>query len=132
MLISQSELFPLPSQITIEINSVAVAGAKTFNITTTRDDDFICEYGESESAGTTLGSFRHYLQIESIDVYTAQDLTTLCGATVKIKMPEKTIIFSDCKTYKIKTTIVGDQECVSEICLISPKKTIRGGTEYDG
>ncbi len=132
MLISQSELFPLPSQIAIEINSVAVAGAKTCNITTTRDDDFICEYGESESAGTTLGSFRHYLQIESIDVYTAQDLTTLCGATVKIKMPEKTIIFSDCKTYKIKTTIVGDQECVSEICLISPKKTIRGGTEYDG
>lgn len=132
MLISQSELFPLPSKITIEINSKAVAGAKTCNIVTTREEDFICEYGESESVGTTLGTFRHYLQIESIDIYTAEDMTTLCGATVRIKMPEKTIIFSDCKTYKVKTTIVGDEECVSELCLISPKKTIREGAEYDG
>ncbi|MBR5272477.1 MAG: hypothetical protein IKU25_03670 [Clostridia bacterium] len=125
MLISQSELFPIPSQITIEFDSKTLAGAKECNVITTCKEDFVHEYGENEAAATTLGAYTHYLQIESVDVHCSDDLSLLRGATVKIRMPKKTIVFSDCKTYKMKTKIVGDKECISEICMLSPHKTVK-------
>ncbi len=125
MLTSHSELFTSPDQITIELNSKLLAGAKECNIITTCKADFIIEYGESESFSSSLGAYTHYLELISLDISTADDLSTLSDATVKIRLPKKEIIFSDCKTYKTKSKIAGGKECISEICMLSSHKTVR-------
>lgn len=125
MLTSHSELFMSPDRITVELNSKVLAGAKECNIITTCKEDFIHEYGENESFDATVGAYTHYLELISLDVGGAEDLSTLTDATVKIRLPKKEIVFSSCKTYKTKTKIAGGKECVSEICMLSPHKHIR-------
>lgn len=125
MLTSHSELFVSPDEITIEFNSKVLAGAKECNIITTCKEDFIHEYGENESFDASVKAYTHYLELVSLDIVCAEDLSTLFGATVKIRLPKKEIIFSSCKTYKTKTKIMGGKECVSEICMLSPHKIIR-------
>lgn len=125
MLTSHSELFISPDKITIELNSRAIAGARECNIITTCKEDFIHEYGESESFDASTGAYTHYLELISLDISGADDLSTLFGATVRIRLPKKEITFSSCKTYKLKTKIAGGKECVSEICMLSPHKTVR-------
>lgn len=125
MLTSHSELFMSPDKITVELNSRLLAGAKECNIITTCKDEFIYEYGENEGFDATTGAYRHYLELISLDISCADDLSALSGATVKIRLPKKEIVFSSCKAYKTKTKIAGGKECVSEICLLSPHKTVR-------
>lgn len=125
MLTSHSELFMNPDRITVELNSEVLAGAKECNIITTCKEDFICEYGESEGFDTSVGAYTHYLELVSLDIGSAEDLSTLTDAVVKIRLPKKEIVFSSCKTYKTKTKIAGGKECVSEICMLSPHKRIR-------
>ena len=125
MLTSHNELFMLPDRITIEVNSRVLAGAKECDIITTCKENFICEYGESESYDSSVGAYSHYIELISIDIVGADDLSALSGATVKIRLPKKEIVFSSCKTYKVKTKISGGKECVSEICMLSPHKTVR-------
>ena len=125
MLTSHSELFMSPDKITIEFNSSVLAGARECNIITTCDDNFIYEYGENESFDASTRAYRHYLELISLDISGAQDLSTLSDATIKIRLPKKEIVFSSCKTYKVKTKIAGGRECVSEICMLSPHKTVR-------
>lgn len=125
MLTSHSELFISPDKITIELNSRVLAGAKECNIITTCKEDFIHEYGENESFDASVGAYTHYLELISLDIVCAEDLSTLSGATIKICLPKKEIIFSSCKTYKVKTKIAGGKECVSEICMLSPHKLVR-------
>ena len=132
MLISHNELFPDSSKITIELNSKILAGAKECDVITTCEEEFVHEYGENEGYSTALGAYTHYLRIESVDVCCAEDLSTLKNATVKIRTPEKIITFTDCKTYKTKTKIAGGKESVSEICLLSPHKSVREADIYDG
>lgn len=125
MLTSHSELFMSPDKITVELNSKVLAGAKECNIITTCKQDFIYEYGEAESFDATVGAYTHHLELISLDISGAEDLSTLTGATVKIRLPQKEIVFSSCKTYKTKTRIAGGKECVSEICMLSPHKIIK-------
>lgn len=125
MLTSHSELFISPDKITIELDSRVLAGAKECNIITTCKENFIHEYGENEGYDASLGAYTHYLELISLDIAGADDLSTLRGASVKIRLPEKEIVFSSCKTYKTKTKIAGGKECVSEICMLSPHKKIR-------
>ncbi len=125
MLTSHSELFMSPDRITVELNSKVLAGAKECNIITTCKENFIYEYGEDESFDATLGAYTHHLELISLDIDGAEDLSTLSNATVKIRLPKKEIVFSSCKTYKTKTKIADGKECVSEICMLSPHKSIR-------
>lgn len=125
MLTSHSELFMSPDRITVELNSKVLAGAKECNIITTCKEDFIYEYGENESFDATVGAYTHYLELISLDIDGAEDLSTLTDAIVKIRLPKKEIVFSSCKTYKTKTKIAGGKECVSEICMLSPHKCIK-------
>lgn len=125
MITSHSELFLSPDKITLELNSKVLAGAKECNIITTCKADFIHEYGEDKSFDASLGAYTHYLELISLDINGAEDLSTLCDASVIIRLPRKEIIFSACKTYKTKTKIAGSKECVSEICMLSPHKVIR-------
>ncbi|MBR5773841.1 MAG: hypothetical protein IKY44_03215 [Clostridia bacterium] len=125
MLTSHNELFVSPDRITIEVNSRVLAGARECDVITTCKENLISEYGESECYGTSLGAYSHYIDLISLDVCGAEDLSTLSGATVKIRLPRKEIIFSSCKTYKVKTKIAGGRECVSEVCMLSPHKTVR-------
>lgn len=125
MLTSHSELFMSPDKIILELNSRTLAGAKECNIITTCKEEFIYEYGENEAFDATTGAYRHFIELTSLDISCTDDLSTLCDATVKIRLPKKEIVFSSCKVYKAKTKIVGGKECVSEICLLSPHKTVR-------
>lgn len=125
MLTSHNELFISPDQITIELNSRVLAGARECDIITTCKESTISEYGESESFDASLGAYSHYIELISLDIVGAEDLSTLSDATVKIRLPKKEIVFSSCKAYKTKTRIIGGKECVSEICMLSPHKKVR-------
>lgn len=125
MLTSHSELFMSPDKIVLELNSRALAGAKECNIITTCKEEFVYEYGESEAFDATTGAYRHFIELTSLDISCTDDLSTLRGATVKIRLPQKEIVFSACRVFKAKTKIAGGKECVSEICLLSPHKTVR-------